>query len=145
MKAVHQQLLVLLITIFVVKKDPSQTENNPAFLVVISALSGQDRRFFLLLVGGKLSTRFQRPIDYDFDHVFIADQKFVVGADFIDETRSTHSFPDMGDHIRHVLHEDLFGLHIVEAKDGQILIDREESPSMDLRRNLLPDVLDISY
>lgn len=49
----------------------------------------------------------------------------------------------MRDDVRDVLHEDVLGFHVVEAEEGEVLVDREQQPSVDLGQFFLADDLDV--
>lgn len=70
-------------------------------------------------------------IKYLFNKFFIVDQDLVIDADFIQETGSPDSLVQMKENIRDVLHQDVFGFHVVETEQGQVLVNREEESTMD--------------
>ncbi len=57
------------------------------------------------------------------NHLLIIDKNFVVDTYFIEEACCSNSFIQMREDIRNVLHEEMLGFHIVEAKKSKVLID----------------------
>jgi hypothetical protein len=95
---------------------------------------------FLLL---ELNTAVERSFDDLLDDDLVVDQNFIVYTNLIEEAGGSDSLVEMGNDERNILHEDVFGLHIIEAEESEVLIDREEEPSVYFGEFLFTNDLDI--
>lgn len=147
LQSVHQDLLVSLVALIVEDQDSSETIKDATLFEVIIELQVlidsirhySMNQLFLL----KFDAAVQSPFDDLLHNLLIIDQYLVVDADLIEEVRSADSLVEMRDDVGNVLHEDVLCLHVVEAEQGEVLVDREEQPSVDLWQFLLSDDLDV--
>lgn len=82
-------------------------------------------------------------LEDEVNHFLVIDQYFIVDTNFIEERSSSHSFVEMRQYIRDIFHKEMFCFHVIEAKESEILIDREEQRSMGLRQRLITNDLDV--
>lgn len=91
----------------------------------------------------QLNAAIQSPLNDLLYDLLIIDQQLIVDAHLIEEIGSADPFVEVRDDVGDVLHEDVLGLHVVEAEEGEVLVDREQQPSMDLGQFFLADDLDV--
>jgi hypothetical protein len=147
LKAVHENLLISFVTLVVEDEYSPKAVENSTFLkivvkfeVLVDGIGYYAVNEFLLL---ELDAAVKRSFDDLLDDDLVVDQNFIVNADFIEEAGGSDSLVEMGNDEGDVLHEDVLGLHVVEAEESEVLVDREEEPSVDFGEFLLADDLDI--
>jgi hypothetical protein len=64
--------------------------------------------------------------------LLIIDQNLIIDANLIEEAGSPNSLIEMRNDVGNVLHEDVLRLHVVEAQQCEILVNREEKPPVNL-------------
>ena len=71
-------------------------------------------------------------LEDEVNHFLVIDQYFIVDTNFIKERSSSYSLVEMRQYIGDIFHKEMFCFHVIEAKESEILIDREEERSMSL-------------
>jgi hypothetical protein len=114
-----------------------QRVQNPTFLEIvidpeISLQHIADSPMIKLLVL-QSNTAIECPIQNLIDKFLIIDQNLVVDADLIKKGSGSYPLGEVGQDVGDVVHEEMLGLGVVEAEEGEVLEDREEQPAVDLR------------
>ena len=74
----------------------------------------------------KIDACFKSAFNDALNHGGMADEVFVVERDVIEEVGSSDPVLEMGQDVRNELHESLFGLKVVKAKKGKVVVDGKQ-------------------
>lgn len=148
LELIHEHGLVFLVSLISKEQDTSQWVQNSAFFIVVvdnellRQDSGDDTTN--LFVDFKTDAGIQGSFEDGVDELLIIDEKLVIDADFIQETRGTYLLIEMLQDIWNVPHQNVLCLHVIETKQSKVLINGEEQPPMYLGNLRVPHQLNIA-
>ena len=149
LQLIHEHLLILLMPLITKQQHAPQRIQNPTLLIIIinTKILRHNRRNDRphILINLQTNTRIQRPLQNRIDQLFVVDENLVVDADLVEEAGGAHFLVEVFEDVGDVTHQDVLGFHVVEAEQGQVLVDGEEQFAVDLAEGLLAHELDVVY
>ena len=143
LEPVHQHLLVYPKTFSVQQKNASQRKQNLTLLIAVEGLELNFAVFPLFFL--EFNAGLKSPIDDLGHHGSIGDEVLVVDSDLVEEVSCSDSVFEVGQDERHELHQFLFGVEIVEAQQGQVVVNREENASVHLGKRSVSDQSNVDH